>query len=944
VIVFPAAGSDAPPVGRDQELARLHVLVESVAAGDGSALLIEGAAGMGKSALVRAAARTGERSGLHVLSARAIATERDFPYGVAIALFERALAPAGSSERAAQFAGAAELVSPLFRGLPVADGERSTFAMLHGLFWLAVNLAQSRPLLLCVDDLHAADEGSLGFLAHLTARLDELPIGLVAATRPPAGEEHDPALATVRAELGRNRLTLSALPAAAVAEIVRARMSDADDELVAVCADVTKGNPYYIHEMLRALADDAPVPSADLGQRLRDVGFATISRAALFRLGRLGSSAIALARALAVLGDGSQLRLVAALAEVRPDVAARTADLLVAEEIVMAGRALEFVHPLIGQSIEQELAPQQRGRLHLRAARLLSSEGAAASLVAAHLVRAPAAADPWVVEVLRASAEHARRGGLPAVAVRELSRALEEPPQAEQRPLVLAELGAAELAAGAPGAVEHLTQATELHSGAERVALQRTLARALAAQGNRLGAAKVLEAALDEVALSAPALEDEVISDYLVNSMFDPGSRQRAVRRTARLQRSVPGGRTAAERSLLAAMALRSAQDAEGARRSAALARRAWHDGDLLDDQGVDGTGWLMVVWAYQLCDELQAAAHVASTVLQRARESSSIDAFASASYTRGRTEFDLGRLNEAQADIEQTIAAGESGWARFQETAYALCAIIQVERGELENAATSIDAVYRPDMVGGMERAWLAFARGRLELARNRPSDALLQFLRAGNWLSDELAVEHSALPWRDFAGRAAFAIGEPDRARKLAEPLAALGERAGLPVIRARGLRVLGLLEPGDVGIAMLREASALFGSAGAALDQAEVLIDIGARLRRGGDRAAARPPLATALDRAAALGAVRLAELARQELAAAGARPRTERRSGPDALTPSERRVARLAAEGLSNPQIAQALFVTPKTVEYHLRHAYQKLGITGRGGLSAALAEG
>jgi DNA-binding CsgD family transcriptional regulator len=186
--------------------------------------------------------------------------------------------------------------------------------------------------------------------------------------------------------------------------------------------------------------------------------------------------------------------------------------------------------------------------------------------------------------------------------------------------------------------------------------------------------------------------------------------------------------------------------------------------------------------------------------------------------------------------------------------------------------------------------------------------------------------------------------ALGDPELARRLAEPLVTRGERAGLPVVRARGLHVLGLVDGGTAGIDRLRTACGLFAASGAELEHTDAQIELGAALRRRGDRVAARTPLGQALDRAVRLGAVRNAVRARSELAAAGGRPRSDVRSGPRALTPSERRVGQLAADGLSNAQIAQALFVTPKTVEYHLRHVYQKLGISGRTGLAGALAGG
>jgi DNA-binding CsgD family transcriptional regulator len=137
-------------------------------------------------------------------------------------------------------------------------------------------------------------------------------------------------------------------------------------------------------------------------------------------------------------------------------------------------------------------------------------------------------------------------------------------------------------------------------------------------------------------------------------------------------------------------------------------------------------------------------------------------------------------------------------------------------------------------------------------------------------------------------------------------------------------------------------LEEAVAVLGPSPARLEYAHALTDLGAALRRANQRAAARDPLRQALDVADACGAEPLAERARHELHAAGGRPRRPRISGVDALTASERRIAEMAAGGLTNPEIAQALFVTRKTVEAHLGAAYRKLDIRSRSELPAALS--
>jgi DNA-binding CsgD family transcriptional regulator len=156
--------------------------------------------------------------------------------------------------------------------------------------------------------------------------------------------------------------------------------------------------------------------------------------------------------------------------------------------------------------------------------------------------------------------------------------------------------------------------------------------------------------------------------------------------------------------------------------------------------------------------------------------------------------------------------------------------------------------------------------------------------------------------------------------------------------------GLRSLGLLEQDrDAVLSNLEEAVNVLEGTSAQLEYARALVELGAARRRVGERAAARQPLSDGLDLATRCGAVRLAERAGVELAATGARPRRSRNTGRDALTPSELRVAQMAADGLTSQEIAQLLFVTTRTIDAHLSHTYAKLGINSRGQLAAALTE-
>lgn len=934
----PAQG---PLVDRDEETAAIDDLVDCVVAGQGGVLWIEGAPGLGKSRLLAEGAARARRRGVEVASGRARVDEGAYPFSLALQVFESRLAAADAAARDALLSGAAGLARSLFAGTVVAtappeDDARLTgspFALIHGLFWLTVNMANRRPLLLCLDDVQWSDEASARFAAYLAERVEDLPIGLLLGGRPPASDQTGPALAALRRNPDVRHRVLRPLDLDGVKEVIRFTHPEGEDEFCAACVTVTGGNPFHVHEVLREVDAQRIPPIAASSERLRDLGAAAIGRVALFRLVRLGPAARAVAEAVATLGDDTPLRRAATLARLDVAVAAGAADALAAEGILAPGDPFGFVHPLIRASIDKETPPMQRGLAHRRAARLLADEGLAPEQVAAQLLQAPGVGEAWATAALRTAATRARACGAPESAARYLARALDEPPPAQLLSPVLAELGDAEAAGGLPLAVEHLQAAFEGEvDPAGRVRIARSLGRTLAEQGRVSDAAAVFEVAIDQVGVSDPALAHALVGDYLASTAFESHLRQRALQRVDALLCSAPARALPVDHSLLAALALRSAQEPRPVAETVQLAERAWDDGALLREEGADGASWLMVVWALLLAERYAEADRISSQAIDVARRTGSVTAFATASYFHGHSCLRQGRLAEAQADAEQAIGPGGTTVRRYDHAAGVLRALALLERGHIDAAEAAISSDSSQTWM--MDVAWKLHVRGRIALARQHPALALDLFLQAGAWLAENLAVDYTVLPWRVDAARAALALGDSHQARALVEPELALAERAGTPIAQAQAWCVLGLAEGGDEGIDLLGRAAKALAATTAVLEHARALTELGAALRRAGRRSEARPPLIEALDVARRAGAGALAERLTEELAAAGGRPRRLAVTGIDALTPSEQRVARLATEHLSNAQIAQALFVTPKTVEYHLRHVYQKLGVGGR----------
>jgi DNA-binding CsgD family transcriptional regulator len=197
--------------------------------------------------------------------------------------------------------------------------------------------------------------------------------------------------------------------------------------------------------------------------------------------------------------------------------------------------------------------------------------------------------------------------------------------------------------------------------------------------------------------------------------------------------------------------------------------------------------------------------------------------------------------------------------------------------------------------------------------------------------------------LDGRIRTARVKHALGDEESARREAGTALAVARHWGTAGAVGAALRACGLVAETGEMIELLREAAAALERSPQKLEQARALVDLGAALRRHGERVAAREPLRHGLDLAHACGGLGLAERAREELTATGVRVRRDAQSGVDSLTPSERRIVERAAAGSSNREIAQALFVTVKTVEMHLGHAYRKLGISSRSELAALVTQ-
>jgi DNA-binding CsgD family transcriptional regulator len=329
--------------------------------------------------------------------------------------------------------------------------------------------------------------------------------------------------------------------------------------------------------------------------------------------------------------------------------------------------------------------------------------------------------------------------------------------------------------------------------------------------------------------------------------------------------------------------------------------------------------------------------------VLDDARRRASPLAFASASNARAMPRLWQGAVIDAIADLELARDARRYGWRQFTRAAAASYCLCMIELGELDRAEQALFEDAPLDQARDLEDARRMQALAELRLAQGRPREAYEIARTTGRTFEPSIKA-FGFCPWRVTAAAAAVALGDRGTALELAREARTIAEQTGVLHARVRALRVHGLCEQGERQLELLRWAVELEADGRPRLETIRALVELGSALRRANQRAAARDPLQRAADMAKRGGAKTLYERARTELAATGARPRRELiLEGAGSLTPSEQRIANLAAEGHSNPEIARRLFVTPKTVEYHLRNVYRKLDIKGRQQLATALQQ-
>lgn len=923
---------------RAPELDRLGRLVDDAATGSGGLVLIEGDAGIGKTGLVQATRELAHRRGVRVLAARGTELEGELAFTTVRQMLSPVVALAPQD-------GAAALAVPVLASAgPEAPTGRDLFATLHGLYWLTADLARSGPVAVLVDDAQWCDVPSLRFLTYLARRLEGLPVSMLVATRPSTAAPREDLLAALVAEPLADVLRPAPLGETAVRELVATSLGDPDPAFVRACAEATGGNPFLLRELMAALADAATVPTSSAVAGIAGIVPREVDRSIRVRLARFAPEAAAVARAAAVLGDGAGPQILAELAGVDAEQAGRAMDELVTARLLRPSARATFLHPLLRSAVRATIGPAELATAHRRAATLLAAAGEPDDAVVPHLLAARPYGDPVVVEHLRRAAGAAAARGAPDVAARLLTRALAEPPPSDARPALLLELGVAELRAGQGRAAEHLAAAADaMPDPVTRARATLPLARALLHSGRVAEAVQRCTRAIDDLGTGEAAAElaMELEAELVTIASQDPSTRDVAVARHAdRVHEPQPDTRAGC--LLLASLALEEVYSAGSRERAVDLAEKALTGGHLMAEQLV--ARLLGVGIALTLSGRPARAVDLWDEAIARARGRGDAQGFAIASAFRGYAAYYTGDLRASLADTRLALELSRETATQMITRGFATSWLTYglIDTGELANADALLAENAELFQRGVSSVNYLFSARGQLRLAQGRLDEAVADLQECGRRLATSGSHGPAACRWRAPLVLALLGCGETDRARAVAAETVGAARSWGAPYPLAEALRVAGLAEPGDAGLERLRESVAV--AAPIPLERIRALVALGGRLRRDGERSAARDPLREAVELALDRGATALARQAQDELVATGARPRRLRTTGVDALTATERRVAAMAADGLTNRAVAQALFVSEKTVETHLGHAYRKLGITARSQLAAAIGEG
>ncbi len=913
----PLAPTRPALLGRGDERLALDRLLAEARDGRSGVLALVGEPGIGKTALLEYAGLRAD--GMRVLRARGVESEAEVPFAGLAELLGPALARLDRipPRQAAALAGALALGPP-------AAGDR--FAIGAATLSLLSAFAEDEPVALLVDDAHLLDGSSASALLFAARRLVADPIALVLAVR-----EGEPSLLD-GADLRVLHVPGLARRDASLLLENEGLYGDVLDRLYRA----TAGNPLALRELapeatrLSALPDDAPLPIS-----------ARIAAAFARRAERLPDDTRRLLLLAAASGAADLAILASAAARLGLDLSA----LVAAEEtglVTLDDQRLAFSHPLARSAVYTAAPAPERRAVHATLAAVLPDRDA--DRRAWHLAAASVGPDDAVSSGLARAGERARARSAYAVAAGAFERAARLALDESARAALLFEAAdtawlagdAARTAALLDDAQRRATD-PELRARVDRLRAHVAIRRGPVPEGCALMVATGARVADPELAV--PILAEAVLGfGYAGDTTAMAAAAARAVELAER--HDSPRVRFFAEMSNGIAL-VAAGRGGDGV----AAVRRAVDLIGAPDDLGDDPRLLPWVLFGPLWLREAEAGRALVDGVLEHARRSSAVGVLPTLLQHLAHDQATSDQWAAAVASFDEAIRLGRETGQR-SELAAALAGVSLLdacqgrERDCREHAAEALELC--AELGIAFYESWALQALGDLELGLGRPADAMPHYDAKVEQLRRNGIADVDLSPAPELV-EALLRLGRPDDAATLVADFAAAAEAKGQPWPLARALRCRALVTT-DAADAeeLFEEALRLHDLTPDGFQGAVTRLAHGARLRRSRQRVRAREELRTALDVFERLGARPWADQARAELTASGETARRRDASTLDDLTPQELQISRLLADGATTREAAAALFLSPKTIEYHLRNVYRKLGIHTRDELTAALA--
>ncbi|WP_028063966.1 helix-turn-helix transcriptional regulator [Solirubrobacter soli] len=919
---------------RDREQSVLAQAICAAADGTGQIVSIVGKAGLGKTSLLGVAAEQAATAGFWLVRALGSELERDLGWGVAAELLEQLLEHADDQQRASALAGRAAPCELVLSG--TAEHDRAsltsgTVASITAALTIAVRrLATQRPIAVFVDDVHWADVPSLRWLCQLATRAAEDRLLIVAGFRP--DEPDAPRLLLTQFAASGASLHLKPLSSAGTAALL-----DGDPAASQAAFEATDGNPFLLDQLVRHLGR-APRSAKEVDEARPE----SLARVTELRLARLGDDAVALARAVAVLGVATSLRRAASVAELSIEAAALAAERLTAAGIFADRIPLAFQHPWLLKIVRDGVHAARMETLRRCAARVLAEDGADVIQAALHLLPAEPVGEPWAADLLVRAGRRAFDRAAHASAAAFLKRSLAEPIPDADRCDVMLDLGRAQLMSGDDAGLRVLRVAVADIADRGRQASVRLEVGDAFVTVDRLTEGisyydEVLAESRGGDAFHTPALARRALA-YL-GSRFEPDEVLAAVGDAVVAIGNAPGEDRAAL-SLVSIVSLWVGAPAQTCATQLEAALKAPPFGNRSALEWSLDCAWLAAGLAW--CDRYEERDAFLDALIERARvRGASIDfALGAAWRSYGRTR--QGQINAAWHDIQLARAVLEDldDHTHMSVKAFALDPL--VELGRLEEAEQFVNSLPPPHGDDDITYFGLIDARGRLHVAQHRLREARRDFELLRDESKNRDFACPGALSWRPRLVTLLQLMDEDEQARTLSEEDLEITRKFGAPRPLGQALvAAAGTVEP-DAAAELLEEAVAVLDTPMTRLDLARAEVARGQHSRRCNRRHDAQEQLRRGWELAQACGAVALADRARAELRVAGGRPkRAHVLDGPESLTRAECQIACLVLQGLGNREVAESLFVTRRTVETHLTSIYRKLDIKRRDDLREGL---